>query len=322
MQRIAHRTAALFVICAALGGACEAHSEQGPSRGDAAAASVDAHTAPAPADGGDARVAPLDATAPLDAVASPIRNSDAMQDATSDATTADASTSSAECSASLCESFETATLDAQRWELVTPSCSGTGQVSLDATQAHAGSRSLRVQGAAGYCNHVFVRPRAAIWQPSDPLYGRFYLRIANPLGQGHVTLLALHDTIESKDLRMGGQSEVVMWNRESDDATLPELSPAGIALSARPTTGSWLCVEFLIDAKRPALQTWLNGQELEGLHLEGAPTPEVDAQWQRKSDWHPQLSDLRLGWESYGSDANTVWFDDLAFGSSRIGCGP
>jgi hypothetical protein len=30
---------------------------------------------------------------------------------------------------------------------------------------------------------------------------------------------------------------------------------------------------------------------------------------------------VRFGWESYGDQANTLWFDDLAIGASRIGCG-
>ena len=32
------------------------------------------------------------------------------------------------------------------------------------------------------------------------------------------------------------------------------------------------------------------------------------------------LTDLRLGWESYGVGADRLWFDDIAWGSTRIGC--
>jgi hypothetical protein len=32
------------------------------------------------------------------------------------------------------------------------------------------------------------------------------------------------------------------------------------------------------------------------------------------------VNDLRLGWESYGGDADTLWFDDVALGTGRIGC--
>jgi hypothetical protein len=199
---------------------------------------------------------------------------------------------------------------------------GTGSVKVDSQQAHTGTRSIQVKGGAGYCNHVFFRPTSATWTASDPLYARFYVRFDKALTQSHVTFLALHDDKEMKDLRMGGQSEILMWNRESDDATLPELSPTGIAASKKPATGTWLCVELLIDAKTPKLQTWLDGEPVMGLTVEGEPTPDIDAQWQRKADWHPTLSDIRFGWESYGGDENTLWFDDVALATQRIGCQP
>ena len=224
----------------------------------------------------------------------------------------------------LCDDFESATgsaPDPQRWEIVTPNCpAGTGKISLDPTQAHSGKQSVKVDGAAGYCNHVFVRPLSKVFAGGDPLYARFYVRVGTPFGQGHVTWLAMRDEREGKDLRMGGQSEILMWNRESDDATLPELSPKGISMSVKPAVNKWLCVEFLVDGKAGKMQTWVDGQVVAGLALEGEPTQDIDSQWQRKADWHPQLSDFRFGWESYGGDTNTLWLDDIVLGTSRSGC--
>ena len=113
-----------------------------------------------------------------------------------------------------------------------------------------------------------------------------------------------------------------MWNRESDDATLPELSPCGIALSRKPPVQTWLCVEFQIDSQTREIHTWVDGQVVAGLAVEGDGTPEVDAQWLRNTNWQPKPQNLKLGWESYGSDANTVWFDEVALGPRRIGCEP
>ena len=53
--------------------------------------------------------------------------------------------------------------------------------------------------------------------------------------------------------------------------------------------------------------------------MDGVPTPDIDQQWLARA-WHPSVTDLRLGWESYAGDADTLWFDDVAVGSSRIGC--
>jgi hypothetical protein len=54
--------------------------------------------------------------------------------------------------------------------------------------------------------------------------------------------------------------------------------------------------------------------------LNGTPTPDVDRQWLSRANWRPRLTDLCLGWESYGGARDTLWFDDVAVGSSRIGC--
>ena len=202
-----------------------------------------------------------------------------------------------------------------------PNCSGTGEVAIDEQLGHSGTRSLRVRGAGGYCNHVFAAPSASALPLAGPLHVRFYVRFEKPLGAAHVTFVTLHDKHEGKDLRVGGQSEILMWNRESDDATLPELSPTGIGLSVKPKPETWLCVELQIDPAARSLRTWIDGKEVAGLIVDGEPTPDVDRQWKNKPDWAPVLEDLKLGWESYGNDANTLWFDDLVVAGTRVGCG-
>jgi hypothetical protein len=133
--------------------------------------------------------------------------------------------------------------------------------------------------------------------------------------------MAMRDTADGdRDLRMGGQNQILMWNRESDDATLPALSPAGVAMSVEPATDQWLCVEFMVDGPGGLLDTWVDGVAVEGLRVDGTPTPDVDQQWLNKPDWHPSLVDLKLGWEAYAGQALTLWFDDVALGAQRIGC--
>ena len=43
------------------------------------------------------------------------------------------------------------------------------------------------------------------------------------------------------------------------------------------------------------------------------------AQWQRSSI-KPRVSAVYFGWESYGGDANTFWYDDIVISSTRVGC--
>lgn len=225
----------------------------------------------------------------------------------------------------LCEGFEDAPVGgvpaSPRWARVSPNCSGSGRLAVDGAVAHSGSRSLRVDGGGGYCDHVFLANESVITGLGPVVYGRVWVRFSDAFGDGHVTFLTMRDAADgSRDLRMGGQSRIFMWNRESDDATLPELSPVGISRSARSTMMRWHCVEFRVDQGMGALQTWLDGSAVEGLTLDATPTPDVDARWLSRASWRPRLIDLKLGWESYAGQTMTVWFDDVALGASRIGC--
>lgn len=225
----------------------------------------------------------------------------------------------------LCDDFESVMAgdppDAARWQVVSPNCSGTGKITVDDSQAHSGTNSLRVDGMGGYCNHVFAMHSAAVATLGNAFYGRFYVRPNAAQGDGHTTFMTMHDSVENKDLRMGGQSKILMWNRESDDATLPSLSPTGIGMSVVLPANEWRCVEFHVDGAAGTIQTWVNGAEVTGLVVDGAPTPDVDQAWiNQKPNWKPMLKDFKLGWEDYAGQNMTLWFDDVALAATRIGC--
>jgi hypothetical protein len=218
--------------------------------------------------------------------------------------------------AALCEDFES-TAPADGWTVSMPNCGGTGTIAVTETQSHSGAHSLEVRGAGGYCNHVFL---ATALPDLDVIHVRFYVRLDDPLGDGHTTFATLHDASTDKDLRIGGQSSILMWNRETDDATLPELSPAGIAQTVAPTADAWHCLELTLDPTAGTLRTELDGTLVPGLVVDATPTPDIDAQWLRVTNWHPTPVDLKLGWESYAGQPMTLWFDDIAIAATPIGC--
>ncbi|MGI5214523.1 cellulose-binding domain-containing protein [Plantactinospora sp. CA-290183] len=225
--------------------------------------------------------------------------------------------------ASLCDGFEnqTGTTPAGDWSVNYPDCQGTGTAAIDTTVAHQGTRSVRINGTAGYCNHVFVRANRDLSGLGAVRYGRIWVRHTTALPTQHVTFLAMRDANDgNRDLRMGGQNGALQWNRASDDATLPEQSPAGVALSVPLPTNRWTCVEFMVDGTQGRLSTWVDGAAVTGLTADGTPTHDIDGQWLNRANWRPSLTDLRLGWESYGEGADTLWYDDVALGSARIGC--
>lgn len=122
----------------------------------------------------------------------------------------------------------------------------------------------------------------------------------------------------NKHLRIGGQSKILMYNRETDDATLPDLSPQGIATSTALPTNTWTCFEYHLGTDG-SIQTWLNNVTVAGLTVgAGASNPNA-AQWTR-STIKPKITSVNFGWESYGGDTNTFWYDDIVIDSKRIGC--
>jgi hypothetical protein len=178
-----------------------------------------------------------------------------------------------------------------------------------------------VDGAAGYCNHVFVGSTANVPGIGPVWYARFYVRHTTALPAAHITFVAMRDSADAgNDLRMGGQNAALQWNRQSDDATLPAQSPVGVSMSMPLPTNAWQCVEFMVNGSAGTMDTWLNGTQVAGLHEDGVPTQDVDQQWLGRANWRPALTDFRLGWESYGEGADTLWYDDVALGASRIGC--
>jgi len=197
-----------------------------------------------------------------------------------------------------------------------PSCKGTSTATLDSTQAHGGKHSLKITGIGGYCNHIWFAPFSSL-SAGATLYVRMWIRHTTALPPDHIAFIAMHDNSDGKDLRIGGQNKALQWNRESDDATLPEQSPTGVALSKPLPTNAWVCLEYMITSSGTA-QTWLDGVEVAGLHA-GNKVKDIDSQWLSKA-WSPKITDLRVGWESYGGGDDTLWYDDIATGASKIGC--
>jgi hypothetical protein len=224
-----------------------------------------------------------------------------------------------------CDGFEnqTTSTPSGRWSIATPNCSGTGTATITTAQTHSGAKSLEIDGHGTYCNHVFADDTTDMAAAAPTWYVRFWMKHTAPLPTNHTTFLALNDAAHGNtDLRLGAQNGALMWNRQSDDATLPDQSPAGVAQSVVLPTGAWECLEFSVDGSSGQIHTWYNGSPVPGLTEDGVPTANIDDQWLSGTgaSWRPQLTDLKLGWENYSSGDDTLWFDDVALSTSRIGC--
>ncbi|KAH7329609.1 hypothetical protein B0I35DRAFT_48100 [Stachybotrys elegans] len=208
--------------------------------------------------------------------------------------------------------------DQSKWTTYAPDCNQGGSISLDTSTAHSGRNSMRVNGAGGYCGHIFFGTSAV---PSGDIYVRAWIKASKAFTASHVTFITMPDSTlgTNKHLRIGGQSNILMYNRESDDATLPDLSPQGIAASSPLPAGDFQCFEYHLGTDG-TIETWLNGNAISGLRAGPSANNPYGSQWERGS-YKQRISAVYFGWESYGGDTNTFWYDDVAVGSTRVGCG-
>jgi hypothetical protein len=225
-----------------------------------------------------------------------------------------------------CDGFENqaTSTPSGRWSVYSRDCSGTGTAAIDSAGAHTGVKSAKVVGVDGYCNHVLIRDASDMGLAGPVWDVRFWVMHTTPLPAGHVTFVAMNDAnAGNTDLRFGGQNGALMWNRQSDDQTIPDQSQAGVVQSTALPVGTWNCVELQVNGSSGAITTWVNGTQVAGLSENGTPVANVSDQWLsgNGASWRPSLTDLKFGWESYGGGGNdALRFDDIALGTSRIGC--
>ncbi|MFM2419445.1 MAG: hypothetical protein RL385_4168 [Pseudomonadota bacterium] len=299
--------------------ACSAVDAESPEAGTAVVAGPDANVA-VDAGGTEDAIGAMGEATVVEAAALPGATN--STDAGMSGVDAGQTSSAVQCAApAVCTDFEDGTRGLPPgYRIVSPNCSGDGSAQVDTAFAHSGTHALKVQSGGGYCNHVFVAPAQDLGPFQANLWVRFYVRLSAPLSASHVTLLAMHDGETDKDLRMGGQNQILMWNRERDDATLPELSPNGTGQSVALVAARFQCVEFHLAGDAGQLETFVDGARVSGLVVDDAPTADIDAQWLRAGPFRAKVSDVRFGWESYGGDPMTLWFDDIVVGSERSGC--
>jgi hypothetical protein len=147
-----------------------------------------------------------------------------------------------------------------------------------------------------------------------------YRKTAKAFDDSHVTFITMPDAAQGKGkhLRIGGQSKIMMYNHESDDATLPDLSPQGIAASKNIPANTWQCLEYHLSPDG-TIATWLNDNPVQGLVYKPESPSSFANGWARSKP-KPKVQGVYFGWESYSGAVNTFWFDDIAIDSKRIGC--
>jgi hypothetical protein len=267
------------------------------------------------------------------------------------ATTADAGSTNASngpdgsCAGTLvCDDFEgysNGSPPHAPWSVV----KNSGSVLIDRTRAHSGTQSVMVTApAASGFRSVLLRFASSTLLPTagNVIYGRmmFWLDSA-PNAEVHWTFID-GEGLVSTDAgvpyhavsRYGGQMPLtdvdggflgsqLMASYDTPDSYSgigPSSDCYQQSMQREVPVAQWTCAEWQFDGPNDTMRFWINGVPVPDLTV--AMTGDGCTQQPTGYVWAaPRYAELDVGWESYqADDARTIWLDDVALGSERIGC--
>jgi hypothetical protein len=181
-------------------------------------------------------------------------------------------------------------------------------VTVDATVARSGRRSVRIRGTD-------FSQMLAVAAPAPAFWARVYMRSDLDTQDNHNTffLASVGDgSVNTVDAQVkiaeNKRQLAVTRNPPGDEQHLSNGDDwnnltNGVKLEAN----TWHCVEAFFNGPASELRVFVGGQEIPTLHV---------------TDWGPyQWKTFKFGYEKYGGPkAKTMWYDDVAVGTQRIGC--
>jgi hypothetical protein len=238
----------------------------------------------------------------------------------------------------LCDDFESDTPgsppSASLWSLVDGSnCGGSGtySITVDTSQAHSGTKSVKVVGGDS-CGPVFTNTSAFAQLTSGEVYGRFYMRLSTATPYGHAAFALLGFLADAGPLGNNqtdylqistqpvSNQPILLWNY--NDHTLPQPDTSGAAMTTYPAANTWTCIEFHTSSSTGGIEAWVDGTAVAGMtYVPGTTASNSDNMpWQTNRPMPLKIASMSFGLVDFHTGSTTVWFDDVALASSRINC--
>ena len=211
---------------------------------------------------------------------------------------------------SLCDDFEDVTPgnppDANRWTVQITDANDL--IEVTAAQAAQGSQALHVHVTEAGFQRAVIGPRSMFPLALDGFFGRTWVMIPAPSPADPVTLFAAGGTLNSGAnvwINGGTQGSGLQLTYVGNGQSVS----APVGLSA----GVWACLEWQYAGASQEVRVWLDAVEMPTLQVSANPA------WTA-----PTFDRVQIGWERAASPGETrdVYFDSVAFGSTRLGCAP
>jgi hypothetical protein len=227
-----------------------------------------------------------------------------------------------------CDDFEGAALGqapGAPWRAST----SAGSVAVDATRAFSGSQSVLASAPNGpNFRRAFISlgSTSPIFPgASTELYGRVMLWLEAAPTEVHWTIIQAQgpaaDGTHDAEYRYGGQHGTgrLMANYETNNMVATDCWDHSATVIP---TGSWACAEWHFVVATNEMQFWLNGNEVQDMHVtgrgEGCGGTDLNGQWLAP----PAFNNLLLGWEHYQRWPGDIriWMDAVAVSTERLRC--
>ncbi len=255
---------------------------------------------------------------------------------TSDASTGDGATmgsggsGNGPCGAAgifVCDDFEAtaanAKPDTSKWSIA-----GNPTITpvIDDKKAHGGTHSLHFAKTDN--QGVFISAAKGFPPTNNSFYARAWIFLAKPMKDmgGHVDFIVgatapengvevrlgasqnFASQLEMLDLNLIGSGEEHSQFSNGDYTGGNGTQKPGVTLEA----GRWYCLEGFWNGKDHQFQLWVDDVEVPGLRV---------TDWGKGvMSWSPMYKVGKVGAQKFSGDPGELWYDDVAFGSSRIGC--
>lgn len=227
------------------------------------------------------------------------------------------------------ESYPTGSFTARNgWGLAASSA----PMVVDETRARSGKKSIKITvppgGEGSGKSALLSRSDRSVLSTGKSVFARMMVYLDNmPSGSGlHWAFLrasGFHAQGSAMGLlthSLGGQPNrlrnLMLW------PTSAGLQDCFNDSQTQIPTKKWTCVEWHLDPESQAMEVWFDGQKQNDNSWTTRPPRGACAADQTGGKWIiPKLSVMHFGWIHYHSfNGVTMWLDDIAIDTKRVGC--
>ncbi len=196
-------------------------------------------------------------------------------------------------------------------------------LTVDDTRAARGKHSVHIHTGSGYERALLVASAGFPFADNHFFARALFYTTTPPATNAHFTLLTgagkLGGASSETFVRVGGQFGILManyyGNNAADQPQYSSTTPGNYSDGVMMPRDRWACLEVEFAGRANQLRVWLDDSEITRLHV---------AQWDPEPpnlNWSPSYERVEIGFEAYGGQGDIdIWYDEIAIGSSRIGC--